>query len=824
MFENVLHHLNSKGYHPDISKISLDQKIIRFDRNGKKNAWLIGFQNQSANGKTYVVTMFGDWKTGEEEVFNSNGEFSEQDKKKIETAKKIIREEKKSEHESAAIDAKEFWDKLSDNPNCEYLKKKQIHGLYGAKTNMTHTGRALVIPMRDTENKIWGYQQIFSDGAKLFGAGQKKSGHFHVIPYFDALGEQPIIYVAEGFSTAASIYEAIEKPVVVAFDAGNLSSVCVNLQTKFPDKTIVVCGDDDRNVKKIDGTVYNPGKEAAMEAASRVMGKAVFPVFANDSLPLTDFNDLMISEGKEKVKDSILGLPPVKETVKFLGYIEDHYYFISSQKPIVTSISKASFNKNSLMDLMPMNYWESRFANEKKTGLDLDAATDALMTGCRSVGHFNPKYLRGTGVWQDQGKTVVNLGDQLWVDDKFIHFSNFTSKYIYHASHVIECPEKNFLTAKDVMKFYNLISQLSWKNSESSKILTGWLMLAGICGSISWRPHIWITGGAGSGKTTVMEEIIGRIIPNSFRVMGRSSEAGIRQIIKTDCLPLLFDENETTDGRSMARVSNVVDLFRQASSETEAQVVKGTPSGKNISFNVRFCAAVSSITVGLTLEQDRSRFCVLEMNTDKNNGFMDRGGVRDQLWNLLTPEFAHKLFSRSVFKYDVWKQNFKTLHPFFYKKQSARFADQYGSIAAAYYMGIMDNPLNEQEAEIVAEEVFVLEEQKEEAKQNNEKECLQYLLNLKISDGHGHYSVSELIDHLKYQDTVNHQKILMQHGMKFFDGKFIVQYKHPELSRLMKDSAWPQGWAKILSRLPNTKSLSVRFFGNNPSYSVSISF
>ncbi|MGL5336021.1 MAG: hypothetical protein ACRC9R_07745, partial [Enterovibrio sp.] len=65
---------------------------------------------------------------------------------------------------------------------------------------------------------------------------------------------------------------------VVAFDAGNLSKVAKALHEKFPDKPVVIFGDDDRHQELMHGT--NPGKVKAQLAAQAVNGKAIFPIFA----------------------------------------------------------------------------------------------------------------------------------------------------------------------------------------------------------------------------------------------------------------------------------------------------------------------------------------------------------------------------------------------------------------------------------------------------------------------------------------------------------------------------------------------------------------
>ena len=77
---------------------------------------------------------------------------------------------------------------------------------------------------------------------------------------------------------------------MAAFASGNLTSVVNQLHLHFPEKPVIVAGDDDRQLEVKQG--INVGREKAEQAAKSVDGKAIFPVFAESETQLTDFNDL----------------------------------------------------------------------------------------------------------------------------------------------------------------------------------------------------------------------------------------------------------------------------------------------------------------------------------------------------------------------------------------------------------------------------------------------------------------------------------------------------------------------------------------------------
>jgi putative DNA primase/helicase len=140
-------------------------------------------------------------------------------------------------------------------------------------------------------------QYIKEDGTKRFAKNSRKEGCFHALGGLNALAEAPALVIAEGFATAASISQELGFATISAFDSGNLEPVARALQEQFPDKPIIIMGDDDKHLEQTQNA--NPGKTKALEAANAVQGVALFPVFAPGEQEInpksfSDFNDLAI--------------------------------------------------------------------------------------------------------------------------------------------------------------------------------------------------------------------------------------------------------------------------------------------------------------------------------------------------------------------------------------------------------------------------------------------------------------------------------------------------------------------------------------------------
>lgn len=222
-------------------------------------------------------------------------------------------------HAQAADIAAVMWADASKTGTSPYLERKgvQAHGLrFGA------AGVAFV-PVRNADGKLWNIQTIYlqkpADGSsdKRFLKGGRKSGLWHLIDGNSGDGDSAspapdVLLIAEGYATAASLFEATGHPVAVAFDAGNLLHVAKALRQRYPAALLVPCGDDDAQTMATKG--HNPGRDKATAAARAVGGLAVFP----SGLPEggSDFNDQYLYIG------GTAGLDAVRTIVQ--GAIDAH--------------------------------------------------------------------------------------------------------------------------------------------------------------------------------------------------------------------------------------------------------------------------------------------------------------------------------------------------------------------------------------------------------------------------------------------------------------------------------------------------------------------
>lgn len=272
--------MESKGLQP-AEPLVADGELHRIadkrDRRGKKDIWYVLYDDG------YPVAWFGHHsrlpETQKWEPRQASTLTPEERK-----FQRLLNEQRRKEQDQSfeerhakcrALAVKYFQGANDPSPENAYLVKKNVKAHGGIK----EIEGILLIPMY--KNGIMtGLQFIMEDGKKRFQSGTVKAGAYFSIP-----GEGNTIYIAEGYSTGATIHELTGGTVVVAFDCGNLMAVAKTIRTTYPDCDLVICADNDRH------TPGNPGVTKAMAAAAATGAKLAVPTFPGDEG--TDFNDLV---------------------------------------------------------------------------------------------------------------------------------------------------------------------------------------------------------------------------------------------------------------------------------------------------------------------------------------------------------------------------------------------------------------------------------------------------------------------------------------------------------------------------------------------------
>jgi putative DNA primase/helicase len=285
--------MRQAGIEPPI-KISLDGQLHRFGTKGRKkddSGWYVAFDDGIPAGR------FGCWRDGIEQSWKADvgRELTASEQMAISRrtaeARATRDAERQKKNEIAASTVDTIWEKATGaEPDHPYLHRKGI-STHGAR--VTGDGR-LIVPMRHADGALSSLQYISVDGDKKYHPGGAVKGCFWILGT-----EEQTIFIAEGFATAATIQEVTGQSVAIAYSAGNIPAVAMQMRDRYgPTQNIVIVADNDES---------GVGKNYADQAAAKMGARIVIPPEHGDANDYRasggDLNELLYPPTTEWVVD-----------------------------------------------------------------------------------------------------------------------------------------------------------------------------------------------------------------------------------------------------------------------------------------------------------------------------------------------------------------------------------------------------------------------------------------------------------------------------------------------------------------------------------------
>ncbi len=744
-------------------------------------------------------------------------------------------------------------DKTKDHP---YLKKK---GISHKKVRVRKKTNELIIPLYGADGKVWTIQKINEKGGKyLFAGGRKKGCYF---PLTSSKDDKSVLIVTEGFATGVSIRKAAGKPVFVAIDSGNLPTVVMELKKKYPKSKILIAADNDAFTKNQKGELWNVGLEAANKASQAIGGAyVVSPDFSKleskayqESKP-TDFNDLHAFCGEDEVKDQIFNAynripvyqdeavsivddsqvnnqrdtggesPPDEDDpdrikgdfgmdFKILGYNDGlYYYFPFKERQIVALSAPAHSNLPNLYRLDNSWAWRTKFGSNDPKVTDrtiTSTATAALMDLAQTRGYFKAEEkIRGAGAWLDKGRTVLHCGDVLYMDGKEIGFDSIETENTYIVSSKLLSPSKEPLPAKEAIKLRQICESVTWENPLSGSLLAGWIVIAPICGLLSFRPHLFINGEVSSGKSTVTDKIIKPAIGKiALEADGGTTEPKLRQIMEYDARPIIYDEAENAPS-----FGAVIALARAA---TNGKVIG--KFGQKIT-KARYCFCFSAVNppIEKTADETRMIFMTIKKNK-KSTAIEDYNNLIELIEDTLTPEYSNRMLARTLKHIQVLRKNIQT-----FKKATRRVlkdpraSELFGTVFAGLYLLSRSDAVSLEDAEAWIEKQdwssYIVDDQ-----DTDPMRLLQYLsgciIRVSRNGKFEEHTIGDLIVLAgALQPDGAADKALRYHGIAVKDGRVYVASRNQHLAKLLKDTDWSLKWTRMLLNVEGAEKFRMLYF------------
>lgn len=629
-----------------------------------------------------------------------------------------------------------------------------------------------------------------------------------------------------GFPTKADIDKLIQPPDIIMRLIEELSGIG-DTQSKFQLPKLIGKGNRNTTIHKLASAYRSKGLEwdEILHACLAVN------THRSDGERLSDDEVKTIVQSACRYEKGEAA-PPLEDTtleefVICLGHQGNDYFFTSSSNRQISKIAKGGFSLGGLLDLMPYEYWEQNFRTTSAKGgqFNLNKATSFLMQKSREKGIFSVRRCRGRGVWNDRKRVVHHTGSTI-VDLQSKHswsLGRFETSYIYQlCESTVPAPAKVSPNGFKPSDLIQLCQMFNWKAEQDAYLLCGWLALSRFGGALKWRPHIWISGQKGTGKTTIINDFVRLFVGRDAPFfMGETTAAGVRQFIGCDALPIIFDEAETSNERSSRRTQGIIELCRQASSENEAYIVKGTPDGKGMYYKMNSMFCLGSIRVNLAEEQDRSRFCVLELDPPKQEHWAEiqkvLAGISHEHGEIIFEAFSRKMpLLRRVI--DIFVEGLAETF-------SKRTADQYGALLGGYFAVTFDREPTKEEVGKLASKLS-LDDIAGSEDETDSQECVsainQVVIRVTEPTGPIDCTIHEAI--LKTTSSIHAEHALGLYGIAVDSSGWIyIANKNLQLAKALAATPWADGrWAKSLSRLPGSEKARRRIQSTNTLHCIKL--
>tara|TARA_R110000787_G_scaffold258054_1_gene363249 strand:- start:54 stop:2501 length:2448 start_codon:yes stop_codon:yes gene_type:complete len=298
---NNLDHFFTSNNYPLPKNIIQDGKIHRFGKD--KKYWYIIFDNW---------ILIADWSEQlpkisnaiDDNKYNSLTDKQKEDlKQKIKSTIETQAKEKEITQNKAKDTALEIWNNLSDGGESKYLQNKELKAIKGIKFGKYNGKNQIITALIDNNDQINSLQFIYDDGNKKFLRNGNISGCYSEFGNKDS----NLIYICEGLATGLSILLAkADHLIIIAYNCQNLEKVANNIIKKYPDKEIIITGDNDHAKEN------NAGKKFTIKTAEKFNLKYILPNFDDydNSNNLSDFDDLRrlaeLQEVKRQLDENII--------------------------------------------------------------------------------------------------------------------------------------------------------------------------------------------------------------------------------------------------------------------------------------------------------------------------------------------------------------------------------------------------------------------------------------------------------------------------------------------------------------------------------------
>jgi hypothetical protein len=373
-----------------------------------------------------------------------------------------------------------------------------------------------------------------------------------------------------------------------------------------------------------------------------------------------------------------------------------------------------------------------------------------------------------------------------------------------------------------------MIATWNWKRPLLDPLLVvGAIGASYIGGALDWRPNIWITGGRGTGKSTLNGKnmLLHQLFGKGQLRSADTTAAGIRQRLRNATVPVFLDELEAEEDQR--RTKSILELARVSSSGDDAH--RGGQDHQAMEFTLQSVFWASSILIPPMEPQDRSRWAVCALNP------LPQGAKEPDLKAARLPEMGRKILRRMVDGWPRWDETLRAYRTALSDMgHKARACDQFGTLLACADLVLYDELPDLETVEEIASlcEVRLLREVADSAEEH--ELCLTHMRTTMVQarggderESIGTWIGSAVQDMCDPLSENRYHRRLQEMGLKIVSttetgskiwepgtpGFLAVANSHQAIAGMFVGKKWANGvWAQALGRSPGAvEGVKVKF-------------
>ena len=277
-----------------------------------------------------------------------------------------------------------------------------------------------------------------------------------------------------------------------------------------------------------------------------------------------------------------------------------------------------------LLQIAPASWWDAVAGGNQWTQAHKRAWADAMIRAAEKGGELD---LNNTIFWrrgarayktpEGDEKVMFHAGNRLLYEDaegilrdtKSLSEPYDTEIYLPGPSIPVVADKNAAQYARD---FAEAVMGYRWITPEHGHVLLGWIVTSLVGGALRFRPAVWLTAAAGTGKTYVLDSMLKPIFGDLVMPLANATEAGLAALSTDSALPAMLDEFEPERGREGAQ-TGILNLLRIATSG-DGMRLRGRQDGGVISTRPRFSLFMSSIDRPILSEANIQRIYPIRLS------------------------------------------------------------------------------------------------------------------------------------------------------------------------------------------------------------------